>query len=231
MCGSMARAGAQQRADQGPDPEAGVGGDQALGDAVRRGQEEPVVVRRGHGPGHVAEDVPGRHDVQDRQAGYGGRVIEDQPVRHPGAPVVADQLELTEAELAHEPDLVAGHGPLGVDQPGGVRGGLAGVAVAAQVGRHHRVVLGQDGRDVAPHEVILGIAVQEQQGRPRSGDGAVDRDALDVHLPVLKASQSRRFGHSHMVSAALVSGRWAVVPARGLAGGGGGRGALGEGGD
>ena len=70
---------------------------------------------------------------------------------------MADQLEGLETELAHEVDLVAGHGPLGVDQAGGVRIGLARVAVAAQVGQHHRVVVGQRRGDVPPGEVILRV--------------------------------------------------------------------------
>jgi hypothetical protein len=66
------------------------------------------------------QDVPGRHDVEDGEPGDGLRIVQCQPVRHAGAAVVADQLELGEAELAHETQLVAGHGPLGVHLPGGV---------------------------------------------------------------------------------------------------------------
>jgi hypothetical protein len=78
---------------------------------------------------------------------------------------MADQLEGLETEPAHEADLVTGHGPLGVDEAGGVRIGLAGVAVAAQVGQHDRVIVGQSRGDVAPGEVILRVAVQHQHGR------------------------------------------------------------------
>jgi hypothetical protein len=60
--------------------------------------------------------------------------------------------------------LVAGHGPLGIDEPGGVGNGLAGIAVAAQVGHHDRVVLAEDGGNVAPREVVLRIAVQQHRG-------------------------------------------------------------------
>jgi hypothetical protein len=79
---------------------------------------------------------------------------------------VADQLELREAELAHEPQLVAGHRPLGVRVTGGVRFRLVRVAVAAQVGEHDGVVFGEGGGDIAPHEVVLGVAVQHEHGRP-----------------------------------------------------------------
>jgi hypothetical protein len=80
------------------------------------------------------EDVPGRHDIQDSEPSDGAGMVQDQPVCDAGPAVVAGQLELPEAELAHEPYLVAGHEPLGIDQSYGVGSGLAGVAVAAQVG-------------------------------------------------------------------------------------------------
>ncbi len=65
----------------------------------------------------------------------GAGVVQDQPVRDAGTAVVASQLELPEAELVHQAYLVAGHGPLGIDESGGVRSGLAGAAVSAQVGQ------------------------------------------------------------------------------------------------
>src|SRR6266699_5296956 len=54
-----ARALAEERADDGTDPVAGVRADQALGDATPDREEEPVVIRRGHGPRHVTQDMPG----------------------------------------------------------------------------------------------------------------------------------------------------------------------------
>ena len=75
------------------------------------------------------------------------------------------QLEPREAELAHEPHLIAGHGPLGVHFPGGVRFWLFRVAVAAQVGEHDGVIPGEGGGDIAPHEMVLRVAVQHEHGR------------------------------------------------------------------
>ena len=111
-------------------------------------EEEPVVVGRRHGPRHVVQHVPGRHDVEDGEPGDSLRMVQRQAVRDAGAAVVADQLEPREAELAHEPHLVAGHGPLGVRLPGGVRFWLFRVAVAAQVGEHDGVVPGEGGGDM-----------------------------------------------------------------------------------
>jgi len=84
-----------------------------------------VVIVRGHGQRHVTQNVPGRDDVEDGEPGDGVGMIQRQPVRDAGTTVVADQAELGEAELAHEPGLVTGHGPLGVGQPGGIGSRLA----------------------------------------------------------------------------------------------------------
>ena len=84
-----------------------------------------MVIRRSHPARHVAKHMPGGHDVQYGELADGVGVVQGQPVRDAGAAVVADQLELPEAELAHEPQLVAGHGPLGIDISCGVRCGLA----------------------------------------------------------------------------------------------------------
>ena len=184
----------QKLTGKGADPVAGVSGDHVFGDAVPGGQEEPLVIRRGRGPRHVAKDMPGRQDVQDSEPGDGAGMVQDQPMGGAGAAIVTGQLELPEAELAHEPRLVAGHGPLGIDQSRGVWGRLGGVAIAAQVGQHDRVILGERGANVTPDEMVLRIAVQQQQRPARPPDGTVDGDALDVYAPVLEAGQPQGGG-------------------------------------
>jgi len=131
-----------------------------LGDAVRYSQEEPVVIDQAHRPAHVAEDMPGGHDVQHRQPLDGLRVIQRQPLRDPGAAIVADQAEPAEAELAHQPDLILRHEPFRVRTASGVRPRLGRVSVAAQVSRHDGVVPGQAGGDLPPYQVVLRVAVQ-----------------------------------------------------------------------
>src|SRR5580658_4676986 len=138
--------------------------------------------------------MPGGHDVQYGQSLDGLRVVQDQPVRDPGTAVVADQAEPAEAELAHQPDLVPRHEPLGVHAAFGVRLRLGRVSVAAQVSGHDGVVLGQAGGDLPPGQVVLRVAVQQQQRRARPGDGAVDGDAGHVHASVVEAGQHGR-GH------------------------------------
>ena len=119
-----------------------------------------MVVGQAHLPAHMAEDVPGGHDVQYGQPLDGLRVVQDQPVRDPGAAIVADQAESAEAELAHQPDLVPCHEPLGVHAACFVRLGLVRVSVAAQVSHNDGVVPGQAGGDLPPYQVVLRVAVQ-----------------------------------------------------------------------
>jgi len=93
------------------------------------------------------------------------RVVEGQPVRHPGAAIVADDGELVEAELAHHQRLIPRHRALGVGVVGRAAGRLAAVAVPAQVGQDDRVILGEDRGDMVPHHVGLRVAVQQQHRR------------------------------------------------------------------
>jgi hypothetical protein len=68
-------------------------------------------------------------------------------------------------------------------------GRLAGVSVAAQVSHHHKVILRQRWRDLAPQNVGLGDTMQQQEGRTVSVaavDG-VDRRAGGLDLRSLKA--------------------------------------------
>ena len=155
--------------------------------------------------------MPGGHDVQHGQPLDGRRVIQHQPVRDPGAAIVADQAEPAEAELAHQPDLVLGHRSLGVHLACGVRLGLGRVAVAAQVSDHDGVVPGQAGGDLPPHQVVLRVAVQQQQRRARPGDGAVDGDAGHVHAAVAEAGQHGHGRGSCSRRAAAAGGELMIV--------------------
>ena len=74
-----------------------------------------VVADRG---AHVDElvHVERRHDVDQRQPLDPVGVVERQPVRHPGAAVVAGDEEALVAEAAHQRRHVGGHRPLAVQR-------------------------------------------------------------------------------------------------------------------
>jgi hypothetical protein len=152
-------------ADPAAHPAVGVGADLVLGQRLRLGEEEPVPVGEAEVQVGRPQGVPGRDDVEDGELRHRLREVQGHPVGHPGAPVVADDRELLEAEIAHHQRLVPRHRALGVALVGGAAGRLATVAVTAQVGEHDRVVKGEDGRDVVPHHVGLRVAVQQQDGR------------------------------------------------------------------
>jgi tetratricopeptide (TPR) repeat protein len=108
-----------------------------------------------------------------------------QPVRGAGAAVVADQLELVKAESAHEFHLVAGHGPLGVDQSGGIRGpedqALAECQAAA-------AVLEAEGDLEGPAEAwtLTGMI------RFWLGDSPADHEALERAMAYARQGGHRR---------------------------------------
>ena len=55
-----------------------------------------------------------------------------------------------------------------------VGGRLAAVAVAAQVGRYHRVVRGKRRRHLVPHHVGLRVAVEQEERRAPAAFHQID---------------------------------------------------------
>jgi hypothetical protein len=107
-------AAAAQGAHPAADPAVRVHAEHVLGERLGLGEEEPVPVAEAEGLVGVVEGVPGGDDVQHRDLGDRLRVVEGQPVADPGSPVVTDDGELVEAELAHDHHLVPRHRALGV---------------------------------------------------------------------------------------------------------------------
>jgi hypothetical protein len=92
-------------------------------------------------------------------------MIQDQPIPHPRAAVMAYQAETVKAEMLHHGELIARHRPLGIGRSVGLLR-TAAVPIAPQVCRHHRVMLRQHRREAVPGDMCLRITVQEQQRRP-----------------------------------------------------------------
>jgi len=148
---------------------------------------EPVKVRLDELDRDVGIQVIGRDDVEHRQAGHLVGMIESHPVGDPSAAIVPDHGELVEAEALHDLDLVERHRPLRVVGVVLAVWRLAAVAVAAQVGHDHRIVLGELGRDQPHRDVRLRRAVHQQQRRPRAGVHQVDLGARRLHAGGLEA--------------------------------------------
>jgi hypothetical protein len=128
-----------------------------------------------HGGVGAVQDVPhverGEH-VQRRQVGDRVGVVEAGPDRDQRASVVPDQREPVRTEMRSDRHDVGGHRALRV-RGAVVRGFVAG-SIAAEVRAHHQVVGREVGRDVPPHEVGLGKAVQEDDRAAVAADGDVD---------------------------------------------------------
>jgi hypothetical protein len=187
-------------ADPPAHPAVGIGPDLVLGQRFGLGEEEPVPVGEAEVRVRVAQGVPGGNDVKDGQLGHRLREVQRHPVRHPGAPVVADQREPLEAEVAHDQRLVPGHRGLGVALVAGAARRLAAVAVPAQVGQHDPMTLGEDGRDVMPHHVGLRVTVEQQHRRAVlvAADQHVDLDPSWGESDTLKQVWQRN-GHGSVI--------------------------------
>lgn len=135
-----------------------------------------------------------RQDVQTGQMGDRVRMVEARPEGDQRAPVVPGQREPGVPQPACQGDDVVRHGPLGIGV-GAVLARLVAVAVAAQVGADHGVVDRQVRRDMAPHQVGLREAVQQDHGRAGPSHGHVEGHVLgDGHALVLESGDGGSHG-------------------------------------
>ena len=173
--------------EAGTDEIVGVGANHPFREIVGLDEKEPVVGVGGHSLVDDAEHMAGRHNVQGGQLADAFRVVFGQAVRHPRAPVVAAQEKGLKPQPGHGVNLILGHGALGVVGMVGVAGGLAAVAIAAQVGGHDGEIRGQPGGDLVPHRMGLRVAVQQQERRAAAAFDQVDGIGAGVHLQPFKA--------------------------------------------
>ena len=103
------------------------------------------------------------------------------------AAVVTDDGEPFVPERDHQRGRGSRHAPLG---PAPAIVERAAAAVARQVGHDNRVMGCQDRSHVAPRQVSLRVAVQQQHGRPGSA-----RDAGKLHLASLHIQAHESFEH------------------------------------
>src|SRR5438876_11380664 len=118
-------------------------------------------------------------------------MIETHAMGNARAAVVADQEEPVMAELFHHFDHVFGHHAMAViDEP---RAGIGkrGIAVAAQIRTHNVVALRQFCSDRMPKHMIVGIAMKQEQRRPRTSMTHANDGALRPHIEMLEAGKQR----------------------------------------
>ncbi len=140
-------------------------------------------------------------DVEHGERLHAARVVARQAVRHASAAVVAHGVELDEAERLHGLHHVERHGALRVVGVPGHAARLGRVAVAAQVRTHHGVVARERRRDLVPHRVRLGVAVQQQHRRSIAAGHEVDRGAADLDLLLRETGEQ---AHSNRSAAATL---------------------------
>ena len=108
------------------------------------------------------------------------------------AAIVADHGKRLEPELLHHLDLIERHRALRIVRVIVAVRRLAAVAVAAQVGDDHGVILRQLGRHQPPGDHRLRRAVQQQHRRALTRHHAVDRRAADLQRQRLEAREEPR---------------------------------------
>ena len=104
-------------------------------------------------------------------------MIERHAVRDSAAAILANHREPLEPEMTHDLHLVERQRALGIVRVIGQPLRLTAVAVAAQIRRDDGVVLRETGGHVAPREMRLRRAVQQQQRRAAPRLHGLDRHA------------------------------------------------------
>ena len=144
----------------------GVGAHQPLGEIVGLDHEEPVPGEGAPLPRHVVEQMMLRDDVEDGGARNLVRMVETHAVKHARAAIVTGSIEAIETECRHDFDLVLRHGTERVAAVVRAARRLFRIAVAAQIGGHHRELAREPRRHLVPGHVRERIAVHEQKRRP-----------------------------------------------------------------
>ena len=177
------------------DEPVGIGAHHLLGQVVGLDVEEPVPGERRPGLGDVGVEIVLRNDVDDRRARDLLRMVEAHAVQHARAAVVAGGVEALEAERRHHLDLVLRHRAERIVDVLRTARRLLGIAVAAQVGRHHRELGREPRRDLLPRQMIERIAVHQQQRRALAAGHGDDAGAGCLDLAALEAVEH---GHSRI---------------------------------
>ena len=173
-----------QRAHVQVEERVGIAGDQPLGQRSGLGEERPVPVDEGELRVGTRPHLARGHDVEHRDRADALGVIERHAVGDPATAVVAGDREAFMAERGHRLHLVGGQRALGMRGVIGGRHRPERRAVAGEIGGDDREALGQPRRHGVPHEVGLGIAVQQQQRRSTATDTSEDHTALGLQLVV-----------------------------------------------
>jgi hypothetical protein len=130
----------------------------------------------------MRKEMVGGNDINKHKRRNVVRVIDCHAMRDACATISADERKSIESEIAHHLHLIVTSRAFGIIRVIVSVRWLAAVAIAAEIGRHDRVVGGQLRCDGIPHHVRVRRAMQQQNRRPLSTDHAVDdgSGAVDV---------------------------------------------------
>jgi hypothetical protein len=156
--------------------------------------------------GHIGafEHLQRRRDVQDGQRPHPLTVVARQTMRHAGATIMPDQMELRVPKRLHHLDHIQRHRALCVVAVVWQTRRLGTVAVTAQIGADHAVTPGQNRRDPVPDRQSLWVAMQQQHRFAGTRRGEIDRRAGCLDLATLETRKQRHrrsalFGETQQV--------------------------------
>jgi hypothetical protein len=169
----------------------------ALGEGLRLRQQRPRPVAERKPCIRALPRRRGRQYVEHGERSDSVGVIEGKAIGDPAPAVVPRHRELPEAKPLHDLHHVARHGALRIRPVGRIRRRTATSAIAPQVGAYHGAAAGQQRRDLEPHQVRLGKAVQQEEGRARTGPTGEDRRVRRSDLAALESIEHT--GHPRAV--------------------------------
>ena len=86
-------------------------------------------------------------------------------MQHPDAAIVTGRVKPRVTKRGHYLDLILRHGAERIVRMVGAARQLLGIAIAAQIRRHHREFFGKPRRKFVPGQMAERIAVQQQERR------------------------------------------------------------------
>ncbi len=170
-----------------------IGGDHALGQRRGLNQEKPPEIAGGEFLVGAGIHRRRRCDIDYGNARDRVGMVQRHAVRDPAAAVVAGHAKTPMAEAAHQRDLILGHAALGIGNMLLAALRLAAVAITAQIRRHDGEVFSEARGHLAPGDMGLRMAVQQQQRRPFTADRCADDDPVaECGIDQPEAIQERR---------------------------------------
>ena len=109
-------------------------------------------------------------------------MVERQPIGHTATAIMARNREAVEAKPRHDGRHVLGHCTFRIWRVIRTGGRTGAAPISAKIGADHGEVLCEQRRNVPPHQMRLGKAVQQEKRRTRAGPAYENSRFLRLHI-------------------------------------------------